>query len=122
MKTVRGIGIAGAIWGILAPVLLIVPIGSRYDAVTGETTRVSLIEDGQAVEALRILLPICFSGILGLLGMVFSQKEPFLGKTLVWLGGILMLALSLLSIFSVGLFFIPASVLLIIGAIGAGRK
>ena len=122
MKILRRIGIAGAIWGILSPVSLIIPIMSRYDALTGQASRTNLIEDGQAGDALRFLLPICLMGILGLIGLVYSQREPVLGKILVWLSGLLMFAISVIGIFSLGIFFIPASILLIIGAIGISRK
>jgi hypothetical protein len=121
MKTVPKIGVAGAIWGILSPVLLVIPIMSKRDAWTGETARINLIQAGELSEALLIFLPICLMGVLGLVGLIFSQKRPRFGKTLVWIGGVFMFAVSLISIFSLGIFFIPASILLIIGAIGKSR-
>ena len=116
-------GIAGGIWGLLAPILVLLPTGTRgvtppITGGTGEKEMLSMLEAGTAGQALPILSFIALMGILGLLAIVFNKKSHKLGKPFLWTSAIAMLLVSLVSIFSLGLFFIPASVLLLVAAIG----
>jgi len=115
-------GITGGVWGILAPIVVLLPIGMRGTAPpnggAGEEEMVSLLEIGAALDALPILSFISLMGVLGILAMVLSKKRSSLGKPFLWTSAIAMLLVSLVSIFSVGLFFLPASVLLLVAATG----
>jgi len=116
-------GIAGGVWGLLAPVLVLLPICAQVAVppVTGgvvEEEMVSMVEAGTAGDALPILSFISLMGVLGLLAIVLSKRKPRLGKPFLWTSAVAMLAVSLLGIFGVGLFFLPASVLLLVAAIG----
>ena len=116
-------GIAGGVWGLLAPVLVLLPIYTRHATppVTGGVggkEMVSMVEVGVAGDALPILSFIAMMGVLGLLAIVLSRRRPRLGKPFLWTSAVAMLAVSLLGIFSIGLFFLPASVLLLVAAIG----
>jgi len=116
-------GIAGGVWGILAPLLVLLPIGTRgaVSPITGEQGEeemVSMLEMGAALDALPFLGFIALMGALGLLAIVLSKRSPRLGKSFLWASAIAMLAGSFLGIFSVGLFFLPASVLLLVAAFG----
>ncbi len=102
-------GIVGGVWGLLAPLLVLLPLSSR---------KVSLLEMGMAGLALPILSFIALMGVLGLLAIALSKRRPRIGKPLLWTGAAAMLAASLVSIFELGLFSLPASVLLLVAAIG----
>jgi hypothetical protein len=80
-----------------------------------------MVEAGVAGDALPILSFIAVMGMLGLLAIVLSKQRPHLGRIFIWVSASAMLMVSLVSIFSIGLFFIPASILLILAAIGLRR-
>ena len=116
-------GIAGGVWGLLAPVLVLLPIGEQVAVPpviggVGEEEMVSMVEAGVAGDALPILSFISLMGVLGLLAIVLSKRRPRLGKLFLWTSAVAMLVVSLLGIFSIGLFFLPASALLVVAAIG----
>jgi len=115
-------GIAGGVWGILAPVLVLLPVTvgvtPPVTGGVGEKEMVSMVEAGTAGDALPILSFISLMGVLGLLAIVLSKRSPRMGKPFLWTSAVAMLLVSLLGIFSVGLFFLPASVLLLVAAIG----
>jgi len=116
-------GVAGGIWGLLAPILVLLPITARgvtppVTGEQGETEMVSMAEAGVAGSALPVLSFIALMGVLGLLAIVLNKRRLHLGRIFVWVSALAMLAVSLVSIFSLGLFFLPASILLILAAIG----
>ena len=116
-------GIVGGVWGLLAPVLVLLPFGVQgiTSPVTGgvvEGEMVSMVEAGVAGDALPVLSFVALMGVLGLLAVVLSKRRPRLGKLFLWTSAIAMLVVSLLGIFSIGLFFLPASALLLVAAIG----
>jgi len=115
-------GIVGGIWGLLAPILVLLPITVRV-AVTiteepGEREMVSWYEMGMAGEILSFLSFIALMGLLGLLAIVLHKRSPYLGRIFIWISALAILGVSLVSIFSLGLFFLPASILLIVSAMG----
>jgi len=79
---------------------------------------VSMVEAGTAGDALPILSFIALMGALGLLAVVLSKQRLRLGRIFVWVSALAMLAVSLVSIFSIGFFFLPAVALLLVAAIG----
>jgi len=116
-------GIVGGIWGLLAPILVLLPITVRgaVSPVTGQQEQremVSMVEAGVAGDALPILSFIALMGLLGLLAIVLHKRRPYLGRIFIWVSALAILGVSLVSIFSLGLFFLPASILLIVSAIG----
>jgi len=124
-KIARPCGIAGGIWGFLAPIIVLLPITVRgvVSPVTGGPGGkewVSMVEAGVAGSALPILSFIALMGLLGLLAMVLigKQQRLKLRRVLIWVSASAMLVVSLVSIFSLGLFFLPPSILLILAAIG----
>jgi len=126
-KIARPCGIAGGIWGLLAPLLVFAPLQVKgaTPPITGEqvgremeTEMVSWYEMGMAGEVLPILSFIALIGLLGFLAIVLHKRRPHLGRISIWVSASAMLAVSLFSIFSLGLFFLPASILLIMAAIG----
>jgi len=70
---------------------------------------------------LPVLSAIAVMGLLGLLAILVIRRHPHLEVTLLWVSALVMLIASLLSIFSLGLYFLPASVLLLLAAIGIGK-
>jgi len=117
-------GVVGGIWGLLAPILVLLPITTArrvtppFTGEQGGSEMVSMVEAGVAGDALPILSFIALMGLLGLLAMVLSKRRFHLGRIFVWISALAMLVVSLLSIFSLGLFFLPASILLILAAVG----
>jgi len=79
---------------------------------------VSWYEMGMAGQVLPILSFIALMGLLGLLAIGLYKRRPLLAKIFMWISASAMLIVSLLSIFSLGLFFLPASILLIVAAVG----
>jgi hypothetical protein len=83
---------------------------------------VSMVEAGVAGDALPVLSAIAVMGLLGLLSVLVVKRHPHLKVAFLWVSALVMLIASLLSIFSVGLYFLPASVLLLLAAIGIRKK
>jgi len=50
------------------------------------------------------------------------RRHPHLEVAFLWVSALVMLIASLLSIFSLGLYFLPASVLLLLAAIGIRKR
>ena len=116
-------GIVGGVWGLLAPILVLLPITARaaVSPITGgvgDREMVSMVEAGTALDALPFLGFISLMGVLGLLAIVLRKRRPRIGKPFLWTSAVAMLLVSLLGIFSLGLFFLPASVLLLVATFG----
>jgi len=127
MSTMRKIavpcGIIGGVWALLAPLVVFLPIYKvgvtpPFPGGVGEERMVSMVAAGVAGDALPVLSFISLMGILGLLAIVLSKKKPRLGRIFIWISAVAMLVVSILSIFSIGLLFLPASALLLVAAIG----
>jgi len=124
-KIAKPLGIVGGVWGLLAPVMVLLPVIGRgaTPPVGGGQVKmemVSMVEAGTAGDALPILSAIAVIGLLGLLALSVIRRHPHLKLALLWASALLMLIASLLSLFSVGLYFLLASILLTVAAIGAG--
>jgi len=126
-------GIVGGIWGLLAPILVLLSVASRgitppitvvpgHEVSVLRRDMVSMVEAGTAGDALPILSTIAMMGLLGLLAILVIRKHPHLEVAFLWVSALGMLIASLLSIFSLGLYFLPASVLLLLAAIGMEKK
>ena len=131
MKTLNRIarpcGIAGGVWGLLGPFLVLLPITGRAATppVNGgqiKTEMVSMVEAGVASDALPVLSAIAVMGLLGLLAILLVRRHPYLVTILLWIVAVGMLIASFLSVFSIGLYFLPASVLLLLAAIVIGGR
>ncbi len=127
MKTLNRIGkpcgIVGGVWGLLAPIMVLLPIMGRSATppITGgsvKTEMVSIVEAGTAGDALPVLSAIAVMGLLGLLTILVIRRHPHMELAFLWVSALVMLILSLLSIFSLGFYFLPASILLLLAAIG----
>ncbi len=105
-------GVVGGVWGVLAPVVVLLPIRGR-----------SLLEMGGIVgEVLPWLGFIAVLGALGLVGLRLRIRSHKLGKPFLWASAVAMLLVSLFTLFGVGLLFIPTSALLLVAAIGLKRE
>lgn len=83
-----------------------------------KTEMVSMVEAGVAGDALPVLSVIAVMGLLGLLAILVIRRHPHLEVTFLWVSALVMLITSLLSIFSLGLYCLPASILVLLSAIG----
>ena len=122
-RVVLPCGIVGGVWGLLAPILVLLPITAlaAVNPITGgveDREMVSMVEAGTALDALPFLGFISLMGVLGLLAIVLRKRRPRIGKPFLWTSAVAMLLVSLLGIFSLGLFFLPASVLLLVATFG----
>ncbi len=110
-------GIAGGTWGVLAPIVFPVIV-----LLMGEEEISSL--SGMAV-AVRLWLSFtALMGALGLLVVIWSMRNHKLGKlgrTLLWTSAMGILMASFVDI-AIGLFFLPAAVLLAVAAFGLFRE
>ncbi|MBI2859915.1 MAG: hypothetical protein HYX91_00220 [Chloroflexi bacterium] len=113
-------GTIGGVWALLAPALVLLPVIGRATGIPGEGTgkkeTVSMIEAGMAGDALPWLAFISLMGVLGLLSLALYQGRPRLSRTFAWGSALFLLAVSGLSFASIGMFFMPAAVLLLIAA------
>ncbi len=113
MKTLNRIalpcGIVGGIWGLLAPIL------------------VAFLSPAWAFEKIwwypALLSFVALMGVLALVAIVLSKRSLHLGRIFIWVSALAVLVVSFLGLFTWGLFFLPASILLILAAIGVrGQK
>ena len=108
MKAIRKIalpcGILGGIWGLLAPIL------------------VAFLSPAWAFEKIwwypALLSFVVLMGVLALVAIVLSKRRLHLGRIFIWVSALAVLVVSFLGLFTWGLFFLPASILLILAAIG----
>ena len=103
-------GIVGGAWGILAPVVVPVMV-----LLMDEEEISSLM--GIPIGVLLWLGFVVLMGVLGLLAIVLSKRSHKLGKPLLWASAVAILLVSFVDI-AIGLFFLPASILLLVAAIG----
>jgi len=97
-------GIAGGIWGLLAPVF------------------VALVSPAWVFGKLWWYLPllsfVTLMGVLALVAMALNKRKLHLKNIFIWVSALAVLAVSFLGLFTWGLFFMPASILLILSTIG----
>jgi hypothetical protein len=128
MKILRRIakpcGIAGGVWAVLLAIFLslIAPIRG----VTTPSQYVTNTIESVAWGIITILIIMLLLGILGLVGLMLSRRNPRLGRIFLWISslGTFVLSLALIFIFisPSGLLLLPAAILLILAAIGIGRR
>ena len=100
----------GGIWGLLAPVVM------------------AFVSPAWTFERVWWYFPllsfVSLMGVLAFVALVLNKRSPHLGKILIWISALAVLVVSFLGLFTWGLFFLPASILLILSAIGlrAERK
>ena len=96
-------GIVGGVWGLLAPVLMFLPIMPRVivDPATGEQRRetASMVEAGAAGSALPWLSLIALMGLLGILALLLRSSKPHVSSVLIWISALGMLSICIISIF-----------------------
>ena len=128
MKILRRIakpcGIAGGIWAILFAIFLslIAPIRG----VTAPAQHVTNTIESVAWGTMAIIVIMFLLGILGLVGLMLSRRNPRLNRIFKWVSslGILVLSLALTFFFlsPSGLILFPAAILLLLAATGMGKK
>ncbi len=107
-------GIAGGTWGVLAPIAFPVTV-----LLMGEEEISSL--SGMVVAVRLWLSFVALMGALGILAVIWIRRNNKLGKPLLWTSSLAILLASFIDI-AIGLFFLPASVLLAVAAFGLSRK
>lgn len=109
-------GIAGGSWGILAPIVFPITV-----LLIDKEELSSLM--GIPIGFLLWLGFVVLMGVLGLLALVLSKRKYKLGLLLLKVSAVAILLASIMDP-AIGLFFLPASILLILSAIGlrAERK
>ena len=134
MKTLRRIakpcGIAGGIWSILFAIILsvIAPIRMVTNVITFPDPGQRATETIESIAwgTVIIIVIMFLLGILGLVGLMLSQRNPRLNHISKWISSLGMLVLSFaLMVFFLspsGLILLPAAILLILAAIGIGRR
>jgi Ca2+/Na+ antiporter len=133
MKTLNRIakpcGIAGGVWGVLFAVILSLLAPTRM--VTSEISMepdqyVTNTIESIAWGTVAIIIIMLLLGILGLLGLILSRRITRTSRIFIWISslGMLVLSLALMFVFisPSGLILLPAAILLILAAIGMGKK
>ncbi|MEE9399954.1 MAG: hypothetical protein V3V23_06775 [Dehalococcoidales bacterium] len=103
-------GIIGGVWGILAPVVVPVMV------LLMDKEELSLLKGIHGTFLLWLSF-VVLMGVLGLVALALIKRNYKLGKSLLWVSAVAMLFASSIDI-AIGLFFLPASILLILAAIG----
>ena len=133
MKTLRRIakpcGIVGGVWAVLLAIIL------SLLAPTRMVTRGIAMAPGQYVTntiesiawgTVTTIVITILLGILGLLALILARKIPRASRIFIWISslGMLVLSLALMFILTIpsGLILLPAAILLILAAIGMGKK
>ena len=133
MKTLNRIArpcaIAGGVWAILFAVFL------SLVAPMHMVTNMTAIAPGQYVTntiesiawgTVTIIIIMVLLGILGLLSLILSRRIPRTSRIFIWISSLGMLMLSLVLMFFFlspsGLLLLPAAILLVLAAIGMGKK
>lgn len=107
-------GVAGGTWGVLAPIVFPVTV-----LLVGEEEISSL--SGMAVAVRLWLSFVSLMGALAILAVIWIRRNNKLGKPLLWTCAIAILLASFVDI-AIGLFFLPAAVLLAVAAFGLFRE
>ena len=98
--------------------LLFVPVIEIAGSANGETTRRTLLADGQTVPLLVSLLPVVLVG--GTLLAIPRHGPPnWSGKINLWLTTFLLYIFVAISILSVGILFVPSAILITAAAVGS---
>lgn len=133
MKTLNKIakpcGTIGGVWAVLLAIILslIAPIRMVTNAIIMEPGQyVTNTIESIAWGTVTIIISMLFLGILGLLSLMLSRRNPRLSRIFIWISslGILVLSLALMFVFisPSGLILLPAAILLILAAIGMRKK
>lgn len=107
-------GIAGGTWGVLAPILFPVIM-----LLIGKEEISSLSGIPMAVRLWLSFLALM--GALGILAVILIMRNNKLGKPLLWISSLAILLAAFVDI-AIGLFFLPAAVLLAVAALGLFRE
>ncbi len=103
-KIALPLGIAGGIWGLLAVVFM------------------AFITPALIYEKTWWYLPLlsftALMGVLALVALVLSKRRLHLGRILIWVSALAIIVVSFFGLFTWGVFFLSASILLILAAIG----
>jgi len=132
MKTLNRIskpcGIVGGVWSVLLAVLLSLFIPTRFVTTTigGQSWEFrTSVAESWAWGVLTIIILMALMGLLGLLAMILAKRSHRLSRIFIWVSALATLVISLVSIVtmvSVGIILLPAAILLILAAIGMGKK
>ena len=134
MKTLKRIskpcGIVGGVWSVLFAIILSIMTPTRMVVM-----RVIATDPGQIVTnkvetiawgTVTTIVITILLGILGLLALILARKIPRASRIFIWISslGMLVLSLALMFILTIpsGLILLPAAILLILAAIGMGKK
>ena len=129
-KIAKPLGIVGGVWSILFAIILsvIAPIRMVTNMITFPDPGQRATETIESIAwgAVTIIVIMFLLGILGLVGLMLSQRNPRLNHISKWVSSLGMLVLSLVLMFIFlspsGLILLPAAILLILAAIGIGRR
>jgi hypothetical protein len=133
MKTINRVakpcGIVGGIWAVLLSIILTLIFPARtftQKIIEGQswTFRTSVAESW-AWGVLTIIILMALMGLLGLLAVILTRRIYQLSRIFIWVSALATLLISLVSMVtmaSVGIILLPATILLILAAIGMGKK
>jgi glucan phosphoethanolaminetransferase (alkaline phosphatase superfamily) len=133
MKTLSRIakpcGIAGGVWGVLLAIIYSLFLPTHTVITTTNTGQSSIITITSSESwdwvILAFIILTALMGILGLLAVILRMRNPGLGQLFIWISALAMLVLSLgnaITMVRVGIILLPTAILLILAAIGMGKK
>ena len=112
------------LWLVFRPVYQGVSVSASLPGEpAGEATRytATLLEVNGLWVLWLLLVPILLSGV-ALLAIAFTDAGQARRKALLWLAALALLAFCLVGIFSIGLFYLPAMLALLITAVTSSLK
>ncbi len=99
-------------------VLLFAPLIGTFDSSSGEVVQRTLLADGQILPLLVALLPVVLVG--GTLIAIPRDTLPSRsGKINLWLSTFLVYVFVAISIWSIGILFVPSAILITAAAVGS---
>ena len=112
------------LWMIFGPVYQGVSVTATLPGEpAGEATRhtATLVGENGLWVLWLLFIPILLSG-LALLAIAFTDAAQARRKALLWLAALALLAFCLVGIFSIGLFYLPVALALLVTAVTGSQK
>jgi len=118
-RIARPCGIVGSVWAVLLAIFYSLFFATHFVTATiGRQSWGFRTATTDTWATLAVIILMALMGLLGLLSTILSMRTNRLSRIFIWVSALATLVISLLS----GLLLLPAAILLILAAIGIGKK
>ncbi len=105
-----GLGILAVVWGLLSPLLVFLPL-YYADTARDAADKTNAFDAARVGEAMFALGPSAAAGLLGLIGMGLLTRGKQVGRALLGVSALGLLALSVFTAATLGKFLFPPALL-----------